>query len=219
MRSEPCTVLEDFVQDFVLGAKGSRTVHAFAALVPGQPLQSWEDEPEPLGTGSDVPVAPQPIKGDQIYAEQKGYGLVSSNSAPVTIQLLPKVGIPVILQPVLEFGVEGRPLPELPIESCLKSVTVGNLIAGAHVDVYVNGAWRGRAIATAATVEVPIQFGPLNIGDEVAARQWICNSIGGPGKPVRIISSAGSYYTTQTFDVGHPGWNPFETLPLSIFRA
>ena len=47
MNSKPCTVLEDFI----LGAKGSRTVHAFAALAPGQPLQPWEYEPEPLGTG------------------------------------------------------------------------------------------------------------------------------------------------------------------------
>jgi hypothetical protein len=77
----------------------------------------------------------------------------------------------------------------------------------------------GSDIGGSETVEVPIQFGPLNIGDEVAARQWICNSIGDPGKPVRIISSAGFYYTTQTFDVRHPGWNPFETLPLSMFRA
>ena len=47
MNSKPCTVLEDFI----LGAKGARTVHAFAALAPGQPLQPWEYEPEPLGTG------------------------------------------------------------------------------------------------------------------------------------------------------------------------
>jgi len=44
MNSKPCTVLEDFS----LGAKGARTVHAFAALAPGQLLQPWEYEPEPL---------------------------------------------------------------------------------------------------------------------------------------------------------------------------
>jgi len=165
----------------------------------------------PIGTAdvftreADVPVASLLIKGDQIYAEQKGCGLVSSKSAPVTVQPLPEVVAPVVLRAGQELHV----------------VTVGNLIAGARVDVYVNGAWRGSAIAGAATVEVRIQFGPLNIGDEVAARQWICNAIGGPGEPVKVISSAGFFYTTQHFDVRHPRWNPFETLPLpcSEFEA
>jgi hypothetical protein len=156
----------------------------------------------PIGTAdvftteADVTVAPLLIKGDKIFAVQHGCGLVSSQSAAVTVQALPKVQNPVVLEPV---------------ESCMKSVTVGNVIPGAHVDVYVNGGWRGSAIATAASVEVPIQFGPLNVGDLVTARQWICNIIAGPSAPVRVISSAGFYYTTQHFNVARTGWNPFET--------
>lgn len=168
------------------------TVYVMSTLLGNAPIGTADV----FTTQADVPVAPLLIKGDQIYAVQNGCGLVSSQSKPVTVQALPKVGVPVVLQPV---------------ESCMRSVTVGNVIAGAHVDVYVNGAWRGSAIATAATAEVPIQFGPLNVGDKVAARQWICDAIAGPGEPVTVISSAGFYYATQHFDIPRRGWNPFET--------
>jgi hypothetical protein len=147
-------------------------------------------------TQADVPVSPQLITGDHVYAVQHGCGLVSSHSAAVPVQPLPKPGLP-------------RPLP--PVEACMKSVTVGDVIAGAHVDVYVSGAWRGSAVATAATVEVPILFGPLGEGDEVAARQMICAIVEGPGEPVRVVSSAGFYYPTQHFDVARTGWFPYET--------
>jgi hypothetical protein len=76
----------------------------------------------------DVPVSPLLIKGDHIYAVQRGCGLVSAKSAAVPVQPLPKVLAPVVVPPV---------------ESCMRSVTVGNVVPGAHVDVYVNGAWRG----------------------------------------------------------------------------
>jgi hypothetical protein len=168
------------------------TVYVFSTLL-GAPIGS-----SPVYTAqADVTVAPLLIKGDQIYAEQKGCGLVSSKSAQIMVQALPKPAIPVVLPPV---------------ESCMKSVTVGNVIAGAHVDLYVNGEWRGSAIATAASVEVEILFGPLNVGDEVTARQIICNIIAGPGEPVRVVSSAGFYYVTQHFDAARTGWNPYESI-------
>jgi hypothetical protein len=168
------------------------TVYVFSTLL-GAPIGS-----SPVyTTQADVTVAPLLIKGDQIFAQQKGCGLVSSKSAPpVTVQPLPKVGVPVVLPPV---------------ETCMRSVTVGNVIPGAHVDVYVNGGWRGSVIATAATVEVPILFGPLHAGDLVAARQMICNIIAGPGEPVAVISSAGFYYLTEHYDVARTGWFPYET--------
>jgi hypothetical protein len=167
-------------------------VYVFSTLL-GAPINN----PLPVyTTQADIPVSPLLIKGDHIYAVQKGCGLVSSKSAAVPVQPLPKVGIPVILPPV---------------ESCMKSVTVGNVVPGAHVDVYVNGGWRGSAIATAATVEVTILFGPLHAGDHVAARQMICNIVAGPGEPVTVVSSAGFYYLTQHYDVARTGWFPYET--------
>jgi hypothetical protein len=174
------------------------TVYVFSTLL-GAPIGS-----APVyTTQADVTVAPMLIKGDQIYAEQKGCGLVSSKSVPVAVQALQKPGVPVVLPP---------------LETCMRSITVGNVIAGAHVDVYVNGGWRGSAIATAATVEVPILSGPLNVDDEVTARQMICNIIEGPAEPVRVVSSAGFYYVTQHFNAARTGWNPYETT-LTVANA
>jgi hypothetical protein len=147
-------------------------------------------------TQADVLVAPQLIKGDHVYAVQHGCGLVSSQSAAVLVQPLGKPGPPEIVSPV---------------EDCMKSVTVADVIPGAHVDVYVNGAWRGSAVTTAATVEVPILFGPLHVGDQVRARQIICGLVLRPGEPVTVVSSAGFYYPTQHFDVARTGWFPYET--------
>ncbi|HEV2392759.1 MAG TPA: hypothetical protein VG146_10400 [Verrucomicrobiae bacterium] len=167
------------------------TVYVFSTLL-GAPIGSSVV----YTTQADVPVAPLLIKGDHIFAEQKGCGLVSSKSAAVPVQPTPKLGPPVV-QP--------------PVETCMRSVTVGNVVPGAHVDLYINGGWRGSAIATATTVEIPILFGPLHVGDAVKARQMICNMIAGPGEPVIVISSAGFYYVTQHFDAARTGWNPFET--------
>jgi hypothetical protein len=144
---------------------------------------------------ADVPVAPLLIKGDQIWAEQKGCGLVSS-SPSVSVQPVPNPALPVVLEPV---------------ENCMKRITVGNVVPGAHVDIYINDEWRGSAVATASIVEVTILFGPLYVGDRVTARQMICNMIAGPGKTVKVVSSAGFYYQMQHFDVARTGWFPFET--------
>jgi hypothetical protein len=149
-----------------------------------------------FSTEADITVAPLLIKGDKIWAEQKGCGLVSSKSALIPVQPLTKPGLLDVVQPV---------------ETCMKSVTVANVIPGAHVDVYVNNDWRGSAIATAPTVEVTILFGPLKVGDEVAARQIICGIVTALGKPAKVVSSAGFYYLTQHFDVGRTGWFRYET--------
>jgi hypothetical protein len=147
-------------------------------------------------TQADVPVAPQLITGDHVYAVQRGCGLVSSRSAQVPVQALGKPGLPQIVPPV---------------ETCMRSVTVSNVVPGAHVDVYVNGSWRGSSVATAATAEIPILFGPLHVGDQVRARQMMCAFAPELGEPVTVISSAGFYYPTQHFDVARTGWFPYET--------
>jgi PQQ-like domain len=140
-----------------------------------------------------------PGKGNSKVAAKKSekvYGQASSKAPAVPMQPLPKPGMPTVL---------------LPVESGMKSVTVGDVIAGAHVDVYVNGEWRGSAIATEATVEVGILSGPLHEGDRVTARQIVSDIIKGPSKPVTTVSSVGFYYLTQHFDVARTGWNPYET--------
>lgn len=167
------------------------TVYVFSTLL-GAPIGTQDV----FFTSADVPVAPQLIKGDQIFAVQHGCGLVSSKSALVTVQPLIKPGPPKVLPPV---------------ETCMRSVTVGNVVPGAHVDLYVNGGWRGSAIATGPTVEIPVLFGPLHAGDAVTARQMICDYIAGPGEPVIVVSSAGFYYLTQHFDISRTGWMPYET--------
>jgi len=147
-------------------------------------------------TQADVLVAPQLITGDHVYAVQHGCGLVSSQSALVPVQPIGKPALPQIVPPV---------------EDCMKSVTVTDVVPGAHVDVYVNGAWRGSTVATAASVEVPILFGSLHVGDQLRARQMICAFAPELGEPVAVVSSAAFYYPTQHFDVARTGWFPHET--------
>ena len=149
---------------------------------------------------ADVPVAPLLLTGDDIFAVQHGCGHVSSKSALVKVSPMLQPGLPTVVTPV---------------ETCMRSVTVGggapgDVVPGAHVDVYVNNIWRGTAIATAAAVEVPLS-GSLNVGDQVKARQSICGIITGFGRSVEVISSAGFYYLTQHFTTARTGWFPYET--------
>jgi len=166
------------------------TVYVYSTLL-GAPIGSTEAS----FAQADILVSPQLIKGDHVFAVQRGCGLVSSKSSGVPVLALPKPGAPKVVPPV---------------EACMRSVTVGNVIPGAHVDVYVNNVWRGTAIATAATVEVPILLGSLLVGDAVTARQAICEFIVGPGEPVFVVSSEAFYYRTQHYDVARTGWFPHE---------
>jgi hypothetical protein len=109
-------------------------------------------------TQVDVAVSPLLIAGDQIYAVQHacGHNQRSANDKDVLVQKVKSVDRPWILPPV---------------EACMKSVTVWSVVPGARVDVYVDSTfWRGSAIATATTVEVPILGGSLQVQDKVQAR-------------------------------------------------
>jgi len=145
---------------------------------------------------ADIPVEPQLITGDKIHAEEVGCGL-TVQSATKTVQPAAKPGLPQVLAPV---------------EDCMRSVTVGNVLPGARVDVYVNGSWRGTATAGGTTVEVPIVFGPLHVNDKVSARQRICQIVTQLSKPTTVVSHAPFYYLTQHFDIARTGWNPYETV-------
>jgi hypothetical protein len=144
----------------------------------------------------DVRVTPLLLATDQIYAVEQGCGLtVQSPNVPVNPMVQPS-----------------PPLVLSPVETCMRSVTVGSVLPGAHVDVYVNNVFRGSAIATATTAEVPVLSGPLKVGDKVKARQTICGITTAFGLPeTTVISSAGFYYLTQHFDTARTGWFPYET--------
>ncbi len=101
------------------------------------------------------------------------------------------------------------PAIELPVEDCMKSVTVGGLAPGAQVDIYVNNALRGSTVAAAATAEVVLS-GPLHDGDEVKAQQMV-SATQVESQPVTVVSSAGFYYPTQHFSPARTGWFPYET--------
>ena len=145
-------------------------------------------------TQTDVPVTPLLLAGDDIYAVEQGCGL-TVQSAKVKVSAMEQPGIPTVVAPV---------------EACMRSVTVSGVVPGAHVEVYVNNVFRGSAIATATTVEVPLS-GSLKVGDLVKARQSICGITTGFGQPVPVIGSAGFYYLTQHFNPARTGWCPYET--------
>lgn len=159
-------------------------------------------------TEADIPVSPQLIgpagghPGDRIFAQEIGCGL-TVESQRVQVKAMPRLGLPTV-QPT--------------VDACMRSVTVANVVPGANVDVHVNGAWRGSAAAGAATVEVPIIYGPLHVGDNISARQRLCDSITEFGKPTPVVSPVGLNYTTRHFDVARTGWNPYEKI-LTVGNA
>jgi hypothetical protein len=176
-------------------------------LHPGSTVYVWSTMLDaPIGsqqvyaTEWDIPVSPQLIgphgsqPGDRIYAQEIGCGL-TVESQHVAVQAMPRLALPIV---------------EPPVDACMRSVTVANVVPGANVDVYVNDAWRGTAAAGVSPVEVPIQYGPLNVGDSVAARQRMCDSITALGKPTPVVSPVGLNYTTRHFDIARTGWNPYE---------
>ncbi len=166
-------------------------VYVYSTLL-GAPI-GWQ---QVTTTQADISVSPQLITGDHVYAVVQGCGLISAKSVAVPVQALPKPGLPQVLTPV---------------DECMRSVTVANVIPGARVDVYVNESWRGTANAAATTVEVPILFGPLQVGDQVKARQRICQFVTEFGKSVPVVSHLPYYYLTQHFENARTGWYPYET--------
>lgn len=126
-----------------------------------------------------VTVAPMLAVGDEIHAYQRGCGLKSAESAPVEVQPLEELPPPQV---------------ERPLYACDLPVVVTGAVPGARVEVYVNGAYRGSAVAGEDRVEVPI-VGSLEVGDLVTARQRLCEKVSDFGEGVRVEAFDGRWYT------------------------
>ncbi|MGI8694608.1 MAG: galactose oxidase-like domain-containing protein [Geodermatophilaceae bacterium] len=126
----------------------------------------------------DVPVAPLLIEGDDIYAVQRGCGLISSKSGTVPVDKLERLGPPTVVSPLY---------------SCENAVRVADVAPGARVDVYVDGIFRGSAASGGDTVTVGVS-GQLEVGDEVTAVQRLCEDISGPSKPVVVEEFQGRWF-------------------------
>jgi len=122
------------------------------------------------GEEMDIRVAPLLTAGDQIYAQQQGCGQMSPQAQAVMVKPLPNQGAPAIIAPVGAGS---------------SSVFVQNLIAGARVDVLVNGVFRGTAAATAPIIEVLLSPPILSIGDQVVVRESTCQGVVS-GLPVTV---------------------------------
>lgn len=126
----------------------------------------------------DVMVAPLLIRDDKIFAVQRGCGLVSSESDAVIVGATERVPPPRVLEPLY---------------SCSGVVHVGDTVPGARVDVYVNGIFRGTAVGGGTDLFVGVS-GQLAVGDQVTARQRLCNHVSRMSKPVTVQEFLGRWY-------------------------
>lgn len=120
---------------------------------------------------TDVEVTPLLTEGDEIHAVAFGCGLESDASASVPVRPLEELGPPTVVPPVYD---------------CDETVTVEDVVPGAQVDIYVNGAWRGRTSSGESETEVPVAVGDLEPGDHVQARQSLCGQQSRLSQPVEV---------------------------------
>jgi hypothetical protein len=111
------------------------------------------------GSEMDIQVAPLLNPADSIYARQQVGEQISNASKSVPVAGLPNQGTPGIMTPVLASS---------------QSVTVGNVIAGSRVDVFVNNVFRGSATATSQSVDISLSPPPLNLGDQLSVTETTC---------------------------------------------
>ncbi|MGQ0779081.1 MAG: galactose oxidase-like domain-containing protein [Pseudonocardiales bacterium] len=130
------------------------------------------------GAEVDVPVAPLLVENDEIYAVQRGCGLVSSKSDPVRVGPIERLQPPTVVEPLY---------------SCESAVRVADVVPGARVDVYVDGVFRGSAASGGETVTVGVS-GELTVGDSVTALQRLCEHISELSKAVTVQEFLGRWY-------------------------
>ncbi len=125
----------------------------------------------------DVAVAPLLIEGDEIFAIQRGCGLVSSKSDPARVGRSEDLSPPRVVAPVF---------------SCESAVKVTDTVHGARVDVYVNGVFRGSATTGGDDVVLGLS-GELVVGDVVTARQRLCDDVSRFSRGVRVVEFQGRW--------------------------
>lgn len=135
-------------------------------------------ERQVFDTEADVQVAPLTIEGDTLVAVAVGCGSTSDESTPVTVRELEELEPPTVVPPV---------------DDCDDAVTVRDVVPGARVDVYVNGAWRGRETTGETETEVPVSVGELEEDDEVQARQTLCGTRSGLSQEVEVSAYDGEW--------------------------
>ena len=147
-------------------------VYVYSSML-GAPIgEQAVDAPE-----EDVSVAPSLIQGDEIYAVQRGCGLVSSESDKVPVQSLQDLPRPVVASPLY---------------ACENAVRVLNIVPGARVDVFVNGIFRGTAKTGGDTAVVPVS-GVLVVGNQVTARQRLCDQVSRMSRAVQVEEFLGRW--------------------------
>jgi hypothetical protein len=138
---------------------------------------------------ADLPVSPALMDSDQIHAVQKGCGLNSDKSNVVTVK-----------KP------EALPKPEIvePLYDCGEYVEVKNVVPGAIVEVYVNGAFAGDATVTEEDGSVKVDA-LLEEDDKVKARQRLCDLISDFSAEVTVQAFIGRWEDRGWYDTnGNP---------------
>jgi hypothetical protein len=126
----------------------------------------------------DVAVAPLLIENDEIYAVQRGCGLVSSKSDPVRVGKIERLPAPKVVKPLY---------------ACTAAVKVEGVVPGARVDVYIDGVFRGTGVTGGTDVTVGVS-GELEVGDSVTATQRLCSETSRPSRPVIAEDFRGRWY-------------------------
>jgi hypothetical protein len=136
-----------------------------------------------FATEDDIDVAPMLSAGpppDKIRAYAIGCGLTSSDSDKATVNKLDRLRPPRVAEPLY---------------SCQSFVKVVDVVPGAWVDIYIDGQWRGRKKAGKVEVDVPVQVGKLEVGDEVTASQALCGQMSEQSHPpVRVLLFNGRWF-------------------------
>lgn len=156
------------VSDVHVGAR----VYVMSAML-GAPI----GELTAAATQVDVPVAPLLIANHEIFAEQRGCGLVSSTSNRVRVGRAERVPAPKVAEPLY---------------SC-SPVEVTGVVPGARVSVFVNGIFRGSTASGGQDVTVAVS-GELAAGDTVTASQRLCEQTSPLSPPVIVQEFLGRWY-------------------------
>jgi len=126
---------------------------------------------------ADILVTPGLIVGHQVFAVQVGCGMTSGNSNVVVVKK------PGPLTPVTVVK---------PLYDCGSHVNVKDVVPGAIVEVYVNGAFAGQATIGSSEGSVSVST-PLHKNDKVKARQRMCDEISEFGLEVTVEAFVGSW--------------------------